>query len=84
VVVPEQSETVIELPDTLRLAAGVNLTREINRLLGYNAVTTRCAVIPLTLKDNGRGGKKYPLKNKIKSVSSPQRSDADHAESKKF
>jgi DNA polymerase-3 subunit alpha len=72
VVVPEKTETVIELPDTLRLAAGVNLTREINRLLGYNAVTTRCAIIPLTLKDNGRGGKKYPLKNKNKSVSRPQ------------
>jgi DNA polymerase-3 subunit alpha len=68
VVIPEKSETIIELPDQMRLAASVGLTREINRLLGYNAVYTRCAVVPPTLKDNGRRGKKFPPKNKTKSL----------------
>jgi DNA polymerase III subunit alpha len=63
-VIPEKTETIIELPDQLRLAASVNLNREVNRLLGYNAVHTRCAVIPATLKDSVRRGKKFPVKNK--------------------
>jgi DNA polymerase-3 subunit alpha len=68
VVIPEKTETIIELPDQYRLAASVSLTREVNRLLGYNAVHTRCAVIPPTLGDNGRRGKKFPPKNKNKSM----------------
>lgn len=39
---PEKSETIIALPDAIRLKAGAMLTREINHLLGYNAVETIC------------------------------------------
>ncbi len=69
VVIPEKTETVIELPDDWRLSASVNLTREVNALLGYHAVHSQCAAIPSTVKDNGRGGKKYPIKNKKNALS---------------
>jgi len=39
---PEKTETVIALPDTIRLRAGAMLTREVNGFLGYNAVETTC------------------------------------------
>jgi hypothetical protein len=39
---PEKTETVIALPDTIRLRAGTMLTREINHFLGYSAVQTIC------------------------------------------
>jgi DNA polymerase III subunit alpha len=68
VVLPEKTETIIELPAQLGLSASVNLTREVNRLLGYNAVHTRCSIVPLTLKDDNRRGKKYPPKIKKKSI----------------
>ena len=38
----EKTETVIALPETMKLKAGGGLTREINRLLGYRAIETRC------------------------------------------
>jgi len=39
---PEKTETVIALPDTIRLRAGSMFTREVNGFLGYNAVETTC------------------------------------------
>jgi DNA polymerase-3 subunit alpha len=56
-----RTETIIAADDTLRLKAGARLTREVNSLLGYAAVETRCA--PVTLSANGnsrprRGGKR--------------------------
>jgi len=39
---PEKTETVIALPETMKLRASAGLTREINRLLGYRAIETRC------------------------------------------
>ena len=47
------TETIIAADDALRLQAGAHLTREINSLLGYAAVETRCA--PATLASNGNG-----------------------------
>jgi hypothetical protein len=39
---PEKTETIIALPDTLRIRAGAAFTREVNSFLGYNAVETVC------------------------------------------
>ncbi|HMA66401.1 MAG TPA: DNA polymerase III subunit alpha [Desulfosalsimonadaceae bacterium] len=55
-VIPEKTETVIELPDRFKLQAGVDLTREINALLGYSAIQTHCA--PIQAASNGNGRKK--------------------------
>ncbi|MBW1894604.1 MAG: DNA polymerase III subunit alpha [Deltaproteobacteria bacterium] len=46
--IPEKSDTVIELPDTLRLETGEDLVREVNRLLGYNAIQTECSEISIS------------------------------------
>lgn len=40
---PGKTETVIALSDTLKLRAGRALTREVNGLIGYNAVETVCS-----------------------------------------
>lgn len=40
---PGKTETVIALSDTLKLRAGRPLTREVNALIGYNAVETVCS-----------------------------------------
>jgi DNA polymerase-3 subunit alpha len=56
---PEKSETIIALPEHLRVKAGVALFREVNALLGYNAVETVCSVItaaPEHKNGYGRGG----------------------------
>ncbi len=56
-----RTETVIAADDTLRLKAGARLNRDINGLLGYAAVETRCAPATLTANGNGRprrGGKR--------------------------
>jgi DNA polymerase-3 subunit alpha len=42
-VAPSETETIIEAADTFRLKAGRALAREIDGLLGYAAVETRCA-----------------------------------------
>jgi DNA polymerase-3 subunit alpha len=56
--IPARSETIIELPDEMRLRAGVELTREVNALLGYAAVETHCAPVPAAQNGNGNGRKK--------------------------
>jgi DNA polymerase-3 subunit alpha len=59
--IPEKSETVIELPDHLRLRAGVDLTREVNGLLGYPAIQAHCAPIPAAARNgSGNGGRRNP------------------------
>jgi len=39
---PENTDSIIALPDSLKLKAGGALTREVNELLGYHAVETLC------------------------------------------
>jgi DNA polymerase-3 subunit alpha len=48
-----RTETIIAADDALRLKAGAVLNREVNGLLGYAAVETRCT--PATLATNGNG-----------------------------
>ena len=47
------AETVISMPEAFLLDAGGRLTREVNRLLGYDAVETRCKAATSTIA-NGR------------------------------
>ncbi len=62
---PEKSETIIALPDALRLRAGSELNREVKRALGYQAVTTDCVTVFEASRANGikhnqrRGKKNY-------------------------
>jgi hypothetical protein len=39
---PEKTDSIIALPDSMRLKAGSALVREVKELLGYNAVETLC------------------------------------------
>ena len=39
---PEKTETIIELPEHMKLKASASLIREINGFLGYNAIETVC------------------------------------------
>jgi len=39
---PDKTETIIALSNSMKLRAGLALTREVNRFLGYNAVETDC------------------------------------------
>jgi DNA polymerase-3 subunit alpha len=39
----QKTETVIALPDSVRLRAGTMLVREVNSFLGYNAIETVCS-----------------------------------------
>jgi len=57
VVIPSKTETIIELPHIINLRAGVSLTNEVNRLLGYPAVVTQCSPIersPQVMENNGK------------------------------
>ena len=48
-----RTETIIAADESMGLKAGAMLTREVNGLLGYGAVETRCS--PATLAANGTG-----------------------------
>jgi len=39
---PDKTETIIALSNSIKLRAGLPLTREVNQFLGYNAVETAC------------------------------------------
>jgi len=52
----ENVETVIELPDDMKLKAGSSLTRDVKALLGYNAVSTVCSAVSSSLKNNNANG----------------------------
>jgi DNA polymerase-3 subunit alpha len=49
---PENTDSIIALPDSLKLKAGGALTREINELLGYHAVETLCMPAKMEVKNN--------------------------------
>ncbi|MDH3878589.1 MAG: DNA polymerase III subunit alpha, partial [Desulfobacterales bacterium] len=49
---PEKTDSIIELPDSMRLKAGGALVREVNELLGYNAVETLCMAAKTEPKRN--------------------------------
>jgi DNA polymerase-3 subunit alpha len=49
----ENTDSVIELPDSLRLKAGSALTRAVNGLLGYNVVETHCSPAQASAAANG-------------------------------
>jgi len=49
---PEKTETVLALPDNIKLKAGLALTSEVNGFLGYNAVETVCIPINSSLRSN--------------------------------
>ncbi len=53
---PENTDSIIELPDTLNLKAGSALTRAVNDLLGYNVVETRCSSAKASVAANGYTG----------------------------
>ena len=57
VVISGKTETVIELPEEMKLRAGTALTGEVNRLLGYASVATHCSVVPQrgeSVENNGK------------------------------
>ena len=49
------SETVLKLPETLRLRAGSALRRDVLALVGYNAVDTVCSAATVNGNGNGNG-----------------------------
>jgi DNA polymerase-3 subunit alpha len=51
---PEKTDSIIELPDSMRLKAGGALAREVNDLLGYNAVETLCMAAKTEPRRNSR------------------------------
>ncbi|MBC2715002.1 MAG: DNA polymerase III subunit alpha [Desulfobacteraceae bacterium] len=59
VVIPGKTETIIELPQQMNLRAGVSLTSEVNRLLGYHSVTTHCSPIKSLPQIIEKRGKKF-------------------------
>lgn len=62
---PDKTETIIALPDTMKLKAGLALTSEVNRFLGYNAVETVCKEITASPQLNNfrNNGKKKGFRN---------------------
>jgi len=55
--IPDSSETVIRLSDDLKLNATPEMIREVNGLLGYSAVDTRCSNVTLASRNhNGHNG----------------------------
>lgn len=58
---PEKTETLIALPDTIKVKAGPTLTREVNELFGHGVVETVCTQIPSYSKSNGFKKKRKPV-----------------------
>ncbi len=52
---PEKTDSIIALPDALKLKAGGSLSQEVNKLLGYNAVETICSPAQPTNNLNRNG-----------------------------
>ena len=50
---PDKADSIISLPETLKLKAGSSLAREVDGLLGYSAVETRCSAITPSAMHNG-------------------------------
>jgi DNA polymerase-3 subunit alpha len=57
---PDNTDSVIALPEVLKLKAGGEISREVNSFLGYQAVETRCGAVPAASALNGlnRNGRK--------------------------
>ena len=55
---PDNTDSVIALPDGLKLKAGGPLTREVNGFLGYQAVETRCSAVTSAATPNGVNGRR--------------------------
>jgi len=66
-VIPEKTETVIELPDQMKVRVGIDLTREINKLLGTSAIQTHCGPIPAARNKNGNGNGNGKRKGRAKA-----------------
>lgn len=62
VVIPEKTETIIELPPQANLRACGAFSQEVDRLLGYRAVSTQCAPVAPAIQDTEQRGNnhKYP------------------------
>ena len=50
---PDKTDSIISLPDTLKLKAGSSLAREVHSFLGYQAVETRCRAVTASAANNG-------------------------------
>jgi DNA polymerase III subunit alpha len=59
---PDKSDTIIALPKDMRLKAGVNLTREVKAIFGYDAIETVCSEI--TCNNMRSDSKNYQKKGK--------------------
>jgi DNA polymerase III subunit alpha len=59
---PGRFDTVIALPESLKVKAGVKLTREVQALFGYNPIETMCSEI--VCNANGQDSKRYGGKGK--------------------
>ncbi len=51
----DNTDSIIALPDMLKLKAGAALTRDVNSFLGYHAVETRCSAVTSSATLNGNG-----------------------------
>lgn len=58
-VIPEKTETIVELPNRMSIGAGISLRRDLRRLLGYHAMHTCCAPIAASQSEVGRRGKRF-------------------------
>jgi len=54
--IPKMSDTVIALPDTLKLEMGGNLVREVSHLLGPDSIQTECSEISISPSPNKFNG----------------------------
>ena len=52
--IPERTETIIAVPDSLKLRISPVMNREVNGLLGYGAVETTCSEIKIIPRKNKR------------------------------
>ena len=57
----DKTDSVISLPEALRLRAGGSLMREVNTFLGYRAVETRCSPVPAASALNRNSRKEKPF-----------------------
>jgi len=51
----DNTDSIIALPDMLKLKAGAALTRDVNSFLGYHAVETHCSAVTSSATLNGNG-----------------------------
>jgi DNA polymerase-3 subunit alpha len=50
---PEKTETIIALPDSIKIKAGASLIQEVDRLVGYHAAETVCRPVESSNNNNG-------------------------------